>query len=107
MLRFVSFEKFNQIFVEKKFKILTRLDRFYAQCYKKILELEPENVQGLHNLCVVYVERGNLIEAENCLKRVHILAPDEDYIIRHLQIVQTRIGKSKVQTNSSNVSKSL
>ncbi|KAK7598338.1 hypothetical protein V9T40_006573 [Parthenolecanium corni] len=71
-------------------------------CYKKILELEPENVQGLHNLCVVYVERGNLIEAENCLKRVHILAPDEDYIIRHLQIVQTRIGKSKVQTNSSN-----
>lgn len=52
---------------------------------------------------MVYVERGNLIEAENCLKRVHILAPNEDYIIRHLQIVQTRINKNKLQQNSSTV----
>ncbi|XP_065201488.1 protein O-mannosyl-transferase Tmtc3 [Planococcus citri] len=70
-------------------------------CYKKILELEPENVQGLHNLCVVYVERGNLLEAENCLQHVHTLAPNEDYISRHLQIVQTRISKLKLQQSSS------
>ena len=75
------------------------------QCYKKILELEPENVQGLHNLCVVYVERGNLLEAENCLQHVHTLAPNEDYISRHLQIVQTRISKLKLQENSSQVNK--
>lgn len=74
-----------------------------SQCYKKILELEPENVQGLHNLCVVYVERGNLLEAEKCLQRVHALAPDEDYIARHLQIVQTRISKLKLLRNSSKV----
>lgn len=73
------------------------------QCYKKILELEPENIQGLHNLCVVYVERGNLIEAENCLKRVHMLAPKEDYVLRHLQIVQTRINKIQLMQNSSKV----
>lgn len=78
----------------------TRWRWFCLQCYKKILELEPENVQGLHNLCVVYVERGNLLEAENCLQRVHNLAPHEDYIIKHLQIVQTRISKYKLQPNS-------
>lgn len=65
--------------------------------------MEPENVQGLHNLCVVYVERGNLLEAENCLQHVHTLAPNEDYISRHLQIVQTRISKLKLQQSSSKV----
>lgn len=88
----------NKLRNELKFFLL-----FVEQCYRKILELEPENVQGLHNLCVVYVERGNLIEAENCLKRVHILAPDEDYIVKHLQIVQSRINKNKLATNSTAV----
>ncbi|KAJ8894958.1 hypothetical protein PR048_000266 [Dryococelus australis] len=62
-------------------------------CYKRILQLDPENIQGLHNLCVVYVERGNLLRAEACLKQAHQLAPNEDYVLRHLNIVQTRIGK--------------
>ena len=30
------------------------------RCYQRILELDGRNVQGLHNLCVVMVERGNL-----------------------------------------------
>lgn len=52
-------------------------------------------MQGLHNLCVVYVERGKLAKAHDCMLHVRQLAPHEDYILRHLQIVQTRIAKLK------------
>ncbi|XP_057659425.1 protein O-mannosyl-transferase Tmtc3-like [Diorhabda carinulata] len=62
-------------------------------CYRRILELEPDNIQGLHNLCVVHVERGKLLEAQSCLQEAHKLAPGEDYVLRHLQIVQNRITK--------------
>lgn len=58
--------------------------------------MDPENVQGLHNLCVVFVERGSLRKAEACLKRAHKLAPNEEYIIRHLKIVQQRIAKANL-----------
>lgn len=65
------------------------------QCYKRILQLDPVNIQGLHNLCVVYVERGKLLQAQACLKHAHQLAPGEDYVLRHLQIVTNRISKLK------------
>uniref|UniRef100_A0A336KWY0 dolichyl-phosphate-mannose--protein mannosyltransferase n=1 Tax=Culicoides sonorensis TaxID=179676 RepID=A0A336KWY0_CULSO len=64
-------------------------------CYKRILQLDPVNIQGLHNLCVVYVERGKLAQAQACLSHAHQLAPTEDYILKHLQIVQTRINRLK------------
>ncbi|XP_026684173.1 transmembrane and TPR repeat-containing protein 3-like, partial [Diaphorina citri] len=69
-------------------------------CYNRILELEPDNIQAMHNLCVVLVERDQLIKAESCLKRVHLLSPDEDYILRHLNIVQARLARLKQQQNS-------
>lgn len=47
----------------------------------------------MHNLCVVYVERGDLIRAEKCLSQVHSLAPDEQYIIKHLNIVRTKLNE--------------
>lgn len=59
--------------------------------------MDPVNIQGLHNLCVVYVERGRLLQAQSCLKHAHELAPAEDYIVRHLNIVQTRIAKYRQQ----------
>lgn len=62
-------------------------------CYKQILQLEPGNIQGLHNLCVVHVERGQLLEAQRCLEKAHRLAPHEDYIAKHLGIVKNRIVK--------------
>lgn len=49
------------------------------------------NIQGLHNLCVVYVERGKLKRALECLQRAHKLAPEERYILKHLNIVKQRI----------------
>ncbi|XP_037088175.1 LOW QUALITY PROTEIN: protein O-mannosyl-transferase Tmtc3-like [Pollicipes pollicipes] len=60
------------------------------RCFERILQLEPEHVQGLHNLCVVYVERAELARAETCLLRAARLAPHEEYIQRHLKIVRAR-----------------
>jgi protein O-mannosyl-transferase len=59
------------------------------------------NIQGLHNLCVVYVERGFLSKAYACLHEAHALAPQEDYIIKHLQIIETRMTKIKAQPGQS------
>ncbi|CAG4941419.1 unnamed protein product [Colias eurytheme] len=61
-------------------------------CYRRILELEADNVQALHNLCVVAVERGKLAVAEECLTRAAALAPHEHYIQRHLAVVRARIA---------------
>jgi protein O-mannosyl-transferase len=74
---------------------------FYPQCYKRILQLDPVNIQGLHNLCVVYVERGFLMKAYACLHETLRLAPTEEYIQKHLQIIETRLTKLKTQTSSS------
>lgn len=71
------------------------------QCYKRILQLDPVNIQGLHNLCVVYVERGFLAKAHACLHEAHKLAPTEDYIIKHLQIIETRLAKLKAHNAPS------
>lgn len=65
------------------------------QCYKRILQIDPLNIQGLHNLCVVYVERGKLTQALDCLQHAHKLAPQEDYILKHLKIVQQRLANLK------------
>lgn len=72
-----------------------------SQCYKRILQLDPINIQGLHNLCVVYVERGFLAKAYACLHEAHKLAPNEDYIIKHLQIIETRLAKLRAQATQS------
>ncbi|XP_045479364.1 protein O-mannosyl-transferase Tmtc3-like [Harmonia axyridis] len=68
-------------------------------CYRRILEIDPENIQGLHNLCVVHVERGKLLEAVACLQKAHELAPEEEYVLRHLQIVQNKVIKLKLNPN--------
>ncbi|CAH0721513.1 unnamed protein product, partial [Brenthis ino] len=67
-------------------------------CYRRILELEPDNVQALHNLCVVAVERGKLAVAEECLQRAAALAPHEHYIQRHLAVVRARRAPNTANT---------
>ncbi|XP_068146188.1 protein O-mannosyl-transferase Tmtc3 [Drosophila tropicalis] len=63
------------------------------KCYRSILRHDPNNTQGMHNLCVVFVERKRLAKAAACLHYAQRLAPAEDYIGRHLQIVQARLQK--------------
>jgi len=60
-------------------------------CYRRILSVDPTNVQGMHNLCVVMVERGELRAAQTCLRQAHNMAPHEDYILRHLGIVEDKL----------------
>lgn len=38
--------------------------------FVRVVELELENVQVYYNLCVVYVERGDLIRVEKCFIKV-------------------------------------
>uniref|UniRef100_A0A0K2UVT7 dolichyl-phosphate-mannose--protein mannosyltransferase n=1 Tax=Lepeophtheirus salmonis TaxID=72036 RepID=A0A0K2UVT7_LEPSM len=73
-------------------------------CYKRILQIDPDHIQGRHNLCVVLVEKGRLDEAEKCLQEALSRAPNEQYIARHLHIVQKRRklisqGTTKAQPN--------
>ncbi|XP_054160787.1 protein O-mannosyl-transferase Tmtc3-like isoform X2 [Oppia nitens] len=69
------------------------------ECYKQIVRLDPNNIQGRHNLCVVYVEREELERAENCLQSVSSLAPNEEYISKHLRIVRNRVTKLREKQN--------
>ncbi|XP_072511622.1 protein O-mannosyl-transferase TMTC3 [Notamacropus eugenii] len=64
------------------------------ECFEKIVEMDPNNVQGKHNLCVVYFEEGDLFKAEKCLLETLDLAPHEEYIHRHLNIVRVKISSS-------------
>ncbi|XP_069830263.1 protein O-mannosyl-transferase TMTC3 isoform X1 [Dendropsophus ebraccatus] len=61
------------------------------KCFEKILKMDPNNVQGKHNLCVVYFEERDLLKAERCLVETLALAPHEEYIQRHLSIVRSKI----------------
>ena len=63
--------------------------------FEMILKKDPDNVQANHNLCVVYVERGQLLAAEKCLEKTLQLAPQEDYVQQHLNIVRTRINQAQ------------
>jgi len=61
------------------------------KCYRHILQVDPNNVQALHNLCVVMVEAGDLPLARDCLQEALTIAPHEDYILKHLEIVEEKL----------------
>ncbi|XP_036373886.1 protein O-mannosyl-transferase TMTC3 isoform X2 [Megalops cyprinoides] len=62
------------------------------ECFERILRMDPANVQGKHNLCVVYFEERDLVRAERCLQEALALAPHEEYIRRHLAIVRSKMA---------------
>jgi tetratricopeptide (TPR) repeat protein len=65
------------------------------QCYRKIISVDPKHVQGHHNLCVVLVEQGRLVDARDCLLEVQKMAPTEDYVRKHLSVVENKIKNTK------------
>ncbi|XP_041352058.1 protein O-mannosyl-transferase TMTC3-like [Gigantopelta aegis] len=73
--------------------------------FRTIIELDPKNVQANHNLCVVFVEKGDLLRAEKCLVEVIQLAPNEDYIKQHLNIVRSKIHQIKQQIQAKSKQK--
>ena len=64
------------------------------RCYRHILKVEPDNVQAQHNLCVVMVEAGDLPLARECLRETLSRAPNEEYIAKHLSIVEERMQQA-------------
>uniref|UniRef100_A0A3Q3EBA7 Protein O-mannosyl-transferase TMTC3 n=1 Tax=Labrus bergylta TaxID=56723 RepID=A0A3Q3EBA7_9LABR len=62
------------------------------ECFERILRMDPTNVQGKHNLCVVYFEERDLPRAERCLEETLALAPNEEYVRRHLSIVRGKMA---------------
>ena len=71
------------------------------RCYRRILEIEPENVQARHNMCVVMVEAGLLEKARLCLLDAHRLAPNEQYIVKHIKIVEERLNQIAEQAKAN------
>ncbi len=65
-------------------------------CFERILQMDPTNVQGKHNLCVVYFEERDLLQAERCLEETLALAPNEEYVRRHLSIVRGKMAAMSV-----------
>uniref|UniRef100_A0A4W4EVI8 Protein O-mannosyl-transferase TMTC3 n=1 Tax=Electrophorus electricus TaxID=8005 RepID=A0A4W4EVI8_ELEEL len=61
-------------------------------CFERILRTDPANVQAKHNLCVVHFEERDLPGAERCLEETLALAPNEEYVRRHLAIVRGKMA---------------
>jgi Flp pilus assembly protein TadD len=61
--------------------------------YQQILAEDPNNVDALSNLGVVYVRSGNLRSAESTLKKAVAIAPDNDFLLTTLGVVQYRQSK--------------
>ncbi len=61
--------------------------------YQQILTEDPNNLEALSNLGVVYVRNGNLQSAESTLEKAVAIAPDNDFLLTTLGIVQYRQSK--------------
>jgi Flp pilus assembly protein TadD len=61
--------------------------------YQQILAKDPNNLDALSNLGVVYVRSGNLRSAESTLKKAVAIAPDNDFLLTTLGVVQYRQSK--------------
>jgi tetratricopeptide (TPR) repeat protein len=61
--------------------------------YQQILAEDPNNLDALSNLGVVYVRSGNLRSAESTLKKAVAIATDNDFLLTTLGIVQYRQSK--------------
>ena len=61
--------------------------------YQQILAEDPNNLEALSNLGVVYVRSGNLQAAESTLEKAVAIAPDNDFLLTTLGVVQYRQSK--------------
>jgi Flp pilus assembly protein TadD len=61
--------------------------------YQQILAEDPNNLEALSNLGVVYVRSGNLRSAESTLEKAMAIAPDNDFLLTTLGVVQYRQSK--------------
>lgn len=69
-------------------------------CYRRILAIEPDNVQAVHNMGVIGYQKGEPLRAEEYFLKASHLAPHEDYIQKNLKIIRQRIAAVIEQKNS-------
>ncbi|CAN0262414.1 protein O-mannosyl-transferase TMTC3 [Lampetra fluviatilis] len=67
------------------------------RAFQRALAAEPGNSQAKHNLCVVMFEEGELARAHDCLREALAMAPDEEYIRRHLAVVAAKLAEHERQ----------
>lgn len=67
--------------------------RVAGKQYQQILAEDPNNLDALSNLGVVYVRSGNLRSAESTLEKAVAIAPDNDFLLTTLGVVQYRQSK--------------
>jgi tetratricopeptide (TPR) repeat protein len=58
--------------------------------YQKILATDPNNLDALTNLGVLYFRLGKIQSAESALKKALVLAPNDDFVLTTLGIVHYR-----------------
>jgi tetratricopeptide (TPR) repeat protein len=58
--------------------------------YQTVLAKDPQNVDALSNLGVVYFRTGKIGSAESTLKKALTIAPDDDFVLTTLGIVHYR-----------------
>jgi Flp pilus assembly protein TadD len=61
--------------------------------YQQVLAEDPNNLEALSNLGVVYVRSGNLQAAESTLEKAVAITPDNDFLLTTLGVVQYRQSK--------------
>jgi Flp pilus assembly protein TadD len=61
--------------------------------YQQILAEDPNDLDALSNLGVVYVRSGDLRSAESTLEKAVAIAPDNDFLLTTLGVVQYRQSK--------------
>ncbi|XP_076310967.1 protein O-mannosyl-transferase Tmtc3-like [Tachypleus tridentatus] len=71
------------------------------KCYIKILQYDSGNIQGLHNLCVVYYQRQQLVEAEACFQKALAQSPNTDYIRQHLEVTRRQLQQVATQVKEN------
>jgi Flp pilus assembly protein TadD len=67
--------------------------RAAGQQYQRILAEDPNNLEAISNLGVVYVRSGDLPSAESTLEKAVTIDPDNDFLLTTLGIVQYRQSK--------------
>ena len=61
--------------------------------YQEILATDPNNLDALSNLGVVYFRIGRIRSAESMLKKALALAPNDDFVLTTLGIVHYRLSR--------------
>jgi Flp pilus assembly protein TadD len=80
----------QEVAIAARKNLLQRKYRIAEKQYQTILEKDPNNLDALSNLGVVYFRTGKTQSAESTLTQALAIAPNNDYVLTTLGIVHYR-----------------